>query len=417
VRVRVIWSRSTTRSRRWGAAFAAAAATAVLVSACGGSSGGGGASGGGTIKLGLLTSLSGSYAPTMSSTLAAVNARLDAYRTGGGKCASTKIDVVTGDDQSSAQGALAGTQKLVQQDKVDAVLGTSSFFYGAAQWATTAGKKTPFFGMPFDGSPQWLQTDNNLFPAGPVTNFTDSFATIGQYLKAAGVTRVAGVGYAGPASAAALGALVRSTSAAGIAKGYVNTSVPMGSTDVGAIVLGIMQSKADGVLLTMAPDTSLAIVGGLKQAGYQTKSIVTPTGYGADLLASQPAVQAAQGVTFETAWAPNELKTPGTQAMSQALKQHAGSATGIPGLAQSYGWMTTDLFLHALDLAGCNASAATLMTRLRADRTWTANGIYPVAQNFGDVSETKQCLYFSTLKASDFVPVPNATPVCGAKIG
>jgi ABC-type branched-subunit amino acid transport system substrate-binding protein len=403
--------------RRWSAALAATAATAVLVTACGSSSGGGGASGGSTIKVGLLTSLSGPYASTMAGTLKAVNARLSAYRAGGGKCATTKIDVVTADDQSSAQGALSGTQKLIQQDKVYAVLGTSSFFYGASQFATTVGKKTPIFGIPFDGSPQWLQSDNNMFPAGPVTNFTESFSTTGQFLKTSGATRIAGVGYAGPSSAAALRSIMKSATAAGLSQAYVNTNVTPGSTDVGAIVLGIIHSKADGVLLTMAPDTSLAIVGGLKQAGYQTKAIITPTGYGADLLKSQPAVQAAQGVTFETGWAPNELNTPGTKVMSSALKQYAGSATGIPGLADSYGWLTTDLFLHALDLAGCDASQADLMAKTRADKSWTANGLLPQPIDFASVPYTRQCLYFSTLKGAEFVPVPDATPVCGAKIG
>src|SRR5215213_9637073 len=141
------WSRGKsgveerTKMRRTNrAALAVACAASLALSACGddgGSDGGGGggAASGGTIKLGYLTSLSGAASAGFTGLEGGANARLESYKAEGGKCADTDFEVVMGDDTSSPQGALTAAQKLVQQDKVYAVLPNSSFFYGAGQYA------------------------------------------------------------------------------------------------------------------------------------------------------------------------------------------------------------------------------------------------------------------------------------------
>jgi branched-chain amino acid transport system substrate-binding protein len=387
---------------------------ALAVSACGddGSSteAGGGPS---TVKVGVLTTLSGPASAAFAGTTDGVTARFGAYKDDGGKCASTTFDVVKADDTSSAQGALTATQKLVQQDKAYAVLEVSPFFYGAAPFATTAGKGTPIIGGGFDGAKQWNDTKNNLLPAGTVPDYTKTYATSGEYFKGVGGTKIAGVAYDSPSSQAGLEGTLKSAEAAGLTRGYVNNSVAFGSTDVGAIVLGIIDSKADVIAMSINPDTSFAVVAGLKQAGYKTKAVLSATGYGADLLESEPAVQAGQDVTFSTGWAPTELKNPGTERMSKALKEHAGSKSGIPGFSQAMGWLTADLFLHGLELAGCDASQAKFLETTRADKTWTGDGLYPSPKDFTTVAAPSQCLYFLRLKGNAFVPEPNAAPLCG----
>ena len=396
----------------------AACAVALAVAACG--DGGSSADAGGgtsTLKVGVLTTLSGPASSAFAGTTDGVTARFAAYKEDGGKCASTTFDVVKADDASSAQGALTATQKLVQQDKAYAVLEVSPFFYGAAQFATTVGKGTPIIGGGFDGAKQWNDTKNNLLPASTVPDYTKTYSTSGDYFKGVGGTKIAGVAYESPSSQAGLEATLKSAEAAGLKRGYVNNSVPFGSTDVGAIVLGIIGSKADVIAMSINPDTAFAVVAGLKQAGYKTKAVLTATGYGADLLESAPAVQAGQGVTFSTGWAPAELKNAGTERMSKALKDHAGSKSGIPGFSQAMGWLTADLFLHGLEIAGCGAAQAKVLESIRADKTWTGNGLFPAPKDFTTVAADKQCLYFLRLKGSAFVPEPNATPLCGSVVG
>jgi branched-chain amino acid transport system substrate-binding protein len=398
------------------ATIAAVSVIAVTLAACGGNSSGGAAGGSKTIKVGVMTSFSGAAASSFAGVDQGVQARLDAYKASGGKCSSTNFQIVKGDDASSAAGALAATQKLEQQDKVYSVIEDSAFFYGAAQWATTAGKKVPVFGGAFDGSPLWNTTTNNLLPASTVPDYAATYTTFGDYLKQAGASTVAGVAYANPASAAGLTAAMRSTATAGIKQGYVNNSLALGSTDVGAIVLGIMRSHADAVYMSINPDAAFAIVAGLHQANYKTKAIITSSGYGADLLESAPAVQAGQGVSFSINWAPSELKNTATANFSAALKQYAGSKSGIPSFTQTMGWLGADLMITGLEKAGCDASQSKLLSTVRADKTWTADGLYPTARDFTTIKLQQQCLYFLKLQGNDFVPQPNAAPLCGKNV-
>src|SRR5215203_891119 len=124
-------------SRRAMATMAAACAVALLASACGSddeaSGGGGGASG--TVDVGLLTSLSGPNATAAAASLRGAQARFSAYEDAGEGCAGDlDFHIVEADDASSAQGALAGVQKLVQQDDVFGLITVSAFFYGASPW-------------------------------------------------------------------------------------------------------------------------------------------------------------------------------------------------------------------------------------------------------------------------------------------
>lgn len=401
------------RRKRTGlAVIGVACALALAVSGCAKSSSNGDDS---DLKLGLLTTLSGPSSSAFKTTKVGVDARLAVYRQEKGKCADRNISVVQADDASTAQGALTGAQKLVQQDKVYAVLPVTSYFFGAAPYMTSTAKGTPVIGAGFDGAKEWTRTDNNLFSAMPVPDFTKTYATTGLYFKSVGGTRVAALANNSPSAKLSVEANLKSSEAAGMTRGYVNTSIPFGSTDVGPIVLGIIRSKADVVLMAINPDTAFAAVAGLRQAGYKTKAVLTSTGYGADLLESAPAVQAAQGVTFLTGWAPTELKTKATERLSAAIKAQ-GVSSGVPAFNQSLGWLTTDLFLHALDKAGCDASQATLISTLRDDTTWNADGLYQATFDFHKAAPDKSCLYFLRLKGRAFVPEPN-TPICGGIIG
>ncbi|MFB9318036.1 ABC transporter substrate-binding protein [Cryptosporangium minutisporangium] len=398
--------------RRAVVALGTACVLALAVAACGEDSAGGADE----IKLGVLAPLSGPSSSAFAAYPDGVEARLAAYKEDGGKCADKTFTLVEGDDQSTPQGAVTAAQKLVQRDRVYAVLEGSPAFYGAAPFMTTTGKKIPVFGAGFDGAKQWKDTTNNLLPASIVPEYEKTFTTHGEYFKSQGGTKIAGVSYDNPAGRGGMEYSLRSAVAAGLQRGYVNTTVPVGSTDVGAIVLGIIESRSDVVTLTLNPDTSFAVVAGLRQAGYQPKAILTATGYGADLLESAPAVQAGQGVSFSTGWAPVELKTPGALRLSKALKDHAGSESGIPSFAQSLGWLTADLLLHGLDLAGCDATQEKLLSTVRNDKTWTAGGLFALPRDFTTTSADKLCLYFLKLTGKAFVPDQKASPLCGSVV-
>jgi ABC-type branched-subunit amino acid transport system substrate-binding protein len=407
--------------RRGVALVGMACATALVLSACGsddeesGSGGGGNGGGGGTLKVGVLTSLSGPAATAAEASVRGAQARLDAYEEAGEGCATDlDFELVEADDTTSAQGALAGAQLLVQQEDVFSILTISPFFAGAAPYLTGQAADVPVFGGGWDGAEQWEGENNNLFNAGPVPDYDVTYSTSGDFLAQQGATTVAGIAYVSPSSQKGLEAGMASVEAAGLERGYVNNSVQFGSTDVGPLVLGILDSGADAVYTTINFDTSLALVAGLRQAGWEG-TFISPTGYGADLLESEPAVQAGQGVIFTNAFSPVEVESEGTEQLKTAL-QAAGNESGIPGFYEIQGWLAADLFLYGLDEAGCDTDQAGLISTLQETDDWTANGLYPEPVKQSTTAIDEQCQFFVTLEGDSFQPLNDGEPICGGEI-
>jgi ABC-type branched-subunit amino acid transport system substrate-binding protein len=410
--------------RRGMAAVSMACAVALVVSACGsddeegGASAGGGGGNDGSLDIGVLTSLSGPASGVSSAVVDGVDARFQAYEADGGECAdAVDFTIVEGDDASSPQGALAAAQQLVQQDEVYALIEESSVFFGATGYLTTQAADTPVIGGAFDGAPEWLEVpDNNLIPNFPVQQFDDVYSTIGEGLARLGATQLAGVAYNSPSSAGALENVLTSAEAAGVERAYVNDTVPLASTDVGGVVLGIIDSGADAVFMTLNPDTAFAVIAGLRQANYPLKGILLAAGYGGELLQSPPGVQLGQGVTFTSAWTPVEIETEATAALSQAMRDYAGIPSGVPGFFAAMGWFGADVVIHGLELAGCDASQEEFLTALRSDDTWDAGGMYPNPIPFDTIDYEENCTFFLTLTGDAFVPIEGASPICGELI-
>lgn len=407
--------------RRINAITVGMCAAVLTLPGCG-SDGGGAGDTSGPVKVGVLTSLSGAAGAHYAGTEPGVKARFAAYKAAGGKCASRGFDVVMADDQSTPQGALTAAQKLVQQEHAYAVLPVSTYFFGAGQYAGTQAGKTPFLGGAFDGGEQWFNPKyDNLFPAMSGTDYNKTATTLGEYWKQLGGTKVAVMAYNVPSSSKAGEGAALSAEQAGLGRGYVNERIPFGTTDVGPAVLAIKESGADVLYAPVIPETAFALVSGLRKAGVEMKSVLLATGYGADLLESPPTVEAAQGVGFMTSYAPVEMDTEATRTWSAALKQYAGSASGIPSFSLAVGWISADLLLHGLEKAGCNATQKQLITALRGDKSWTAGGLFTKPADFQNpgsysVGGPGNCTYISVLRGEKFVPDPVGSPACGEVI-
>ena len=403
------------------ASIGATCAALVLIAACGTDdeeSGGAGeevSSASGTVKLGLLTPLSGPAAASYGeATRLGVEARLAAYEAADGECAGLDFELVEADDTSSPQGALAGAQKLVQQDEVYAILENSPFFYGATPFITSQASTVPVIGGAYDGAPEWTDTDDNMFQSFPVIDTDATYSYQGEYLQSLGGTVFAGVSNNSPSSQASLESVARSAEAVGLERGYINDTVPFGSTDVGAIVLGIIESGADVVYTPTNSDIAFAILEGLRQADYPLKGFVVPTGYSNALLQSEPAVAAAQGVSFQVFFSPVELGTPESQQLQEAF-QGEGLESGIPDFTQTIGYMNTDLFLYALEQSGCEATQEDVISTLQG-ASWDAGGLYPEPIDFSVSQQESLCVFYVKLDGEEFVPDENASPLCGERL-
>ena len=218
-----------------------------------------------------------------------------------------------------------------------------------------------------------------------------------------------------PSSQAGLESANASIEAAGLEVGYTNNSVQFGSTDVGPLVLGILESGDDAVYTMINFDTSLALVAGLKQAGWDGTSPLP------DRLRRRPARLRARGRgrpgrhLLELLVPPVENDTPATQQLSAALMA-AGNESGIPGFYESQGWFGADLLIYGLEQAGCDASQEDLISTLQETDDWDANGLYPrpIPQTTTDYDE--QCLFFLQLEGDGFTPLNDGEPFCGDAI-
>ncbi len=130
-----------------------------------------------TYKIGVLTDLTGLLASSEHTAPLGVEAGVGLAAKEG-----YKIQYVVVDDTSSPAGALAGAQRLVEQDHVSAVVLDSGVGFGAAPYLTSQG--IPVFGADVDG-PEWV-TSKNMFSIFGYANFAEVETTFGKFLALPG---------------------------------------------------------------------------------------------------------------------------------------------------------------------------------------------------------------------------------------
>ena len=367
-----------------------------------------GATGSKTITIGFVTDLTGVASSGFLTSKQGIDAYLNRINAAGG-VNGYKIKYVLADTTSTPTGALTAVQKLVQQDKVFAIVEDSSDLFGAEPYALQQG--IPVVGSSIDG-PYWADPkDTNLFASVGVTNENYENAAQGQFMKSQGVTKCASLGYSSsPSSALSAEGFIKSCEAAGLKSGYINTQFPFGSTNVGPIALAMKNAGVDGLFLPTVPSTSFALVVALHTLGVKLKAILLPTGYGGDLLASQPAVEAAQGVDFETIGAPAEANTAATQQRAADLAKVG--VTSDPTFAEQEAYLALTAFVAGLQAAGPNPTRQNFMQAMSKITNYDAGGLLaPEKISFRNYAPATACLWVAQLKGEKFAVVPG-TPIC-----
>ena len=410
------------RRRLSGCAVLVVAACTALA-ACG-SSGGSGSSGspgpgsspaaGGskTITIGFVTDLTGAASSGFLTSKLGIDAYLNRINAAGG-VNGYKIKYVLADDTSTPTGALTAVQKLVQQDNVFAIVEDSSDFFGAEPYALAQG--IPVVGSAIDG-PYWGDPkDTNLFASVGATNEDYTNLAAGKFMKSQGVTKCASLGYASsPSSALAAAGFIKSCQIAGLKSGYLNTQFPFGSTNVGPIALAMKAAGVNGLFLPTVPSTSFALIVALRLLGVKLKAALLPTGYGGDLLASKPAVQAAQGVDFETIGAPAEADTPAT--IQRAADLAAVGVKTDPTFAEQEAYLALTAFVAGLRAAGPSPTRQSFMTAMAKITNYDAGGLLaPEKISFRNYAPATGCLWVAQLRGSSFYTMPG-TPICDQNV-
>jgi branched-chain amino acid transport system substrate-binding protein len=372
---------------------------------------------GAPIKLGVLTDSTG----VGSSGFVTTEKGIAAYLAGPGNSVidGHRISYVMADTGSSPTGALHAAQRLVETDKVFAVIEVTANMYGAEPYLLQQG--IPVVGGGFDGS-EWSEPANrNLFDAVGVTDYNAVSSASGQYMKIQGVTSCAAIGYGSSLSSSdAAKGQQKSCLAAGLKAGYLNANIPFGSTDMAPIALQIKQSGADGVGLFVVPSTAFALAAALRQLGVNLKVFQMATGYGGDLLSSSAAIAVSQGYQFDSIGLPIEAVTPATQKFAAALA--AVGVTTPPTFAEQESYIAMAAFAAGLRLVRSQLSQESFMSALRSVANFDGEGLlYPGQVSFSDYGSIGVgagpggCVYVAQLAGTKFVPV-QGTPLCGRNL-
>jgi branched-chain amino acid transport system substrate-binding protein len=402
-------------------------AVALLgVAACGSAGSGGssaaagsGSASGGTINVGLLSDLTGAYAdgPSMEGGVKARFAQQNAEGGVDGK----KLAYVQADTTSTVPGTLSAAQTLVQQDHVLGILDGAFNLSGAVNFLKQ--QSVPVVGFSSASQDFGQAAFTNMFSVTGSSNpgFLVT-TTYGNFFKSQGATSVAGVGYPDASSTNSVVATMKGAQAVGLNVAYEDTSLPVGSTDVGALALNIKKSGANAIFLPILEDTAFALLAQLKEDGVKLKAAVLLTGYGQSTLSSAPAVAAAQGYDFMTFQQQAEANTPATKAMVAAFSKYAG-LTGEPYYNDIQGWVLADLFIRGLQEAGSNPTASSFISGLRKVNDYVAGGLYAKPIDFSQFGNLGigvgpgNCVYISQLQGKAFHVLPAANPVCGTSTG
>ncbi len=413
------------RRLRYG--LAAAAAISLMAGACSSSShtagsGGssttasapGGSGSGKTYTVGVLTDLTGPGSVTGDTTIQGIKAGI-----GRAEQEGYHIKYVVADSGTSLTQALTAAKTLVQQDHVFAVMQISVVGFAAAPYMTKA--SVPVVGADVDG-PEWL-TSRNMFSIFGYADYTKVQTTTGEIFKQLGATNFGGIAYSiEPASYDVVKSAAVSAQVAGLKVGYVNTQVPLGSTNMAPIALAMKSAGVDGIYPGVTTQTSFALVNALRQQGVDLKVGLMPTGYGGDLTGGgQGAQQAAQGLYFTSGYEPVEMNTPATQAFQSDLKTYAG-VNGDPTLSEYLAYLSIDGFVQGLKAGGPNPTQASFINTMLGISNYGAAGLWGghtisfAMSTRGSEAGADNCTWITKYSGTTFQLVPNMTPICGQNV-
>ena len=391
--------------------------TSATTASGGGSTGGNTASAPGitptTVTMGFVYDLTGIASSTFADALAGAEARVAAQNANGGVDGRT-IKIVSADTTSSPTGANTAAQTVVQEKGAFGVDEVSALFFGAYKELQADG--IPVTGSSLDG-PEWYEQPNtNMFNIeGTSSPDYPAYAAEGDFWKDIGASKITLVASDTPSSTSAIASSKASIEGAGL-QTCNDTVVPLGGVDFTATALGIKAGGCNGAECSCVLSSSLSMATAIQNQGL-TMPVVFAAGPSQGVFASPATEKAATGAYF-----PAAIFYSGPQYVSftNSLKQYDPTYKGgIPDLGLIDGWMTTDLFIKGLQLAGQNPTRASFISNLRPVTTYNANGLKTTNASFTPfgVAPTTGCFLYVKFENNQFNDYPaDGKPICGPLI-
>ncbi|WP_307873592.1 MULTISPECIES: ABC transporter substrate-binding protein [unclassified Frankia] len=306
---------------------------------------------------------SGISAAALSAARAGLDARIGLANEQGG-VHGRKITYQWRDDQGSTGVAALVTEDLVQNEKVFGLVTASDSLAAAMDNLTR--QNVPVTGIAVE--PAWAGR-KNMFSA----IYSASQQVLGQYIRSAHGTKVAII-TASPSAAttATTTAYEQGLRAAGVsaveAFPYVSST---GSPT--QLASKITEFGADALLGIIAPNDFAEVVQATRAAGAHLAVSVALTGYDRSLLASDG--PALAGVSIPVLFRPFEAGGPAIARYQNAMASYAPEAGATDQQFAMFTYISTDLFLRGLDLAGPCPTREAFIKALRSESSYDAGGL------------------------------------------
>ncbi|HLG66833.1 MAG TPA: ABC transporter substrate-binding protein [Acidimicrobiales bacterium] len=371
-----------------------------------------------TIKIGLITSVTGNASSTFFNSGQGAQARFDLQNARGG-VDGRKLQLIVVDDQSTPGGDLTAAQELVSAKGVFAVIQYSPYGFGSYRYLQQQG--VPVTGSAFDG-PEWGQQPNtNMFSiGGGVDPHNPANTETGVFFKSLGVKNVAGLAYGiSPSSIASIKDLKESVEHEGMTMGYENLSVPFGGVDFTADVLQMKSAGVDAAVCSCVQSSNIALIVAAKQAGLHLKAELSLSGADSSLFDSPTSTAAAQGAYFGTTIVPIDLHRAPTNTFVAAMRKYVpGYTGGYPSFGLTGAYLSADLMIKGLEVAGKNPTRASFIKNLTKVKNYNAGGLLPNTVGFNHFGKANPvlCGYITRVVGTQFVTINHGKPFCGKLI-
>jgi hypothetical protein len=229
---------------------------------------------------------------------------------------------------------------------------------------------------------------------------------------------VAGFAYGvSPTSSRSVVALEKANTAAHIANCYDNLSIPLGSDVFTGYIHSLHDHGCDGSFGSMTDVSNNALEVAESQGGLHIIN-VSDSGYDATLLDNPVVMAAAQG-DLVTATIP-VAHTKALNALYAALRRYDPSYEGgVPDLGTTDGWMSADVMIKGLEVAGKHLTRKSFIANLRKVMSYSAEGLLATPRSFTAFGPLPKetCSYFAQVKGDGFVPFPRSgKPICGSSV-
>ncbi|HEY3941155.1 MAG TPA: ABC transporter substrate-binding protein [Acidimicrobiales bacterium] len=369
-----------------------------------------------TITIGFVTSETGAAAPTFSDSAGGAMARFALQNAHGG-IDGRKLKLVEKDDQSSTTvSADVGTElgdsgvfgviedSAIDEDYESGDKALASLQVPVTTWGTNVVDSNVF------GS-----AGANLPVEGPLDGSYYLYDYLGPFLKSIGVSKLAGITYSSIGQG--LDEDFKALKSDGISTCYEDLKAPIGSVDFTVDALAINHLHCNGVLGVAIDSTDVGIGESLKNAGLDAKQLYD-TGYDQEVL-SQPLSASALNGAYITSELNMTNPDAQTKVMLSALKKYDPSYDGgLPDLGTWEAYLSADLMITGLQLAGTDPTRASFISNLRKLASYDAGGLLPDSLNYTHFGTPAglpktQCEYFMQLRSGKFYSTNGAKPWCG----